>query len=60
MNEDHNHVRKNQVPKNMAVLRHIALNLLKQEKAAKGGFRARQLQAAWKDEYMLKVLAYGI
>jgi predicted transposase YbfD/YdcC len=60
MNEDHNRVRKNQAPENMAVLRHIALNLLKQEKTAKGGVRARQLQAAWKDEYMLKVLANGI
>jgi len=38
------------------VLRHIALNLLKQEKTAKGGTRAKQLQAAWNNDYLLKVL----
>jgi predicted transposase YbfD/YdcC len=57
MNEDHNRVRKDQAPENMAVLRHIALNLLKQEKTAKGGIHAKQLQAAWKDDYLLKILA---
>jgi predicted transposase YbfD/YdcC len=59
LNEDHSRVRKDQAPENLAVLRHIALNLLKQEKTAKGGFHAKQLQAAWKEDYLLKVLAAG-
>ena len=59
LNEDHSRVRKDQAPENLAVLRHIALNLLKQEKTAKGGIHAKQLQAAWKEDYLLLVLASG-
>jgi hypothetical protein len=44
----------------LAVLRHIALNLPKQEKTAKGSIHAKQLQAAWGDDCLLKVLASGV
>jgi len=59
LNEDRSRVRKDQSPENLAVLRHIAINLLKQEKTAKGGIRAKQFQAALKEDYLLKVLAAG-
>jgi hypothetical protein len=60
LNEDRSRVRKDHAPENLAVLRHIALNLLKQEKTAKGGIHAKKLQAAWHDEYLLKILALAI
>ena len=59
LNEDRSRIRKDQAPENFAVLRHIALNLLKQEKTAKGGIHAKQFQAALNEEYLLKVLAAG-
>jgi predicted transposase YbfD/YdcC len=59
LNEDRSRVRKDQAPENFAVLRHIALNLLKQEKTAKGGIHAKQFQAALNEDYLLKILASG-
>ena len=55
-NEDHHQLRKDNVPANFAVRRHIALNLLKHEKTVKVGIKAKRLKAGWDQPYLLKVL----
>jgi len=55
--EDHCRVRKDHAPENFVVLRHIALNLLKQEKSSKVGVKNRRLTCGWNNDYLLKVLA---
>lgn len=54
--DDESRVRKDHAPENLAVLRHMALNLLKNEKTAKGGIHAKRLQAGWNNDYLLAIL----
>lgn len=48
---------KNNGAHNFAILRHIALNALKQETSVKLGLYNKRLEAAWNHNYLLKVLA---
>jgi len=56
-NEDHARIRKGEGAENFAVLRHIALNLLKQEKSQKVGIANKRLKAASDEDYLFNVLS---
>jgi hypothetical protein len=54
--EDDSRIRRGDGAENFAVLRHIALNLLKRENPAKRSLKAKRKKAAWDEDYLLKVL----
>ena len=54
--EDESRIRKDNAPENFAVLRHISLNLLKNEKTFKGSIKTKRLMAGWENSYLEKVI----
>jgi predicted transposase YbfD/YdcC len=57
--EDDSRVRKGHGAENLAILRRLALNLLRQETTATCGTKNKRLKAAWDEDYLLKVLSSG-
>ncbi|MFP4705393.1 MAG: ISAs1 family transposase, partial [Spirochaetaceae bacterium] len=57
--EDECRKRKDNSAENFAILRHITLNLLKQEKTCKRSIAGKRLLAGWDTNYMEKVLFSG-
>lgn len=56
LREDESRTRVGTSAAYLVVLRHIAVNLLKQERTAKVGIKNKRLKAAWDERYLLKVL----
>jgi predicted transposase YbfD/YdcC len=49
-------IRQGNAPEHFAMLRHIAVNLLKQERTNKYGVKAKRNRAGWDNDYLLTVL----
>lgn len=54
--EDQSRVRKDNAPENMAMLRHVALNLIKSDELVKKGVQTRRKLAGWDEDYLLHLL----
>lgn len=54
--EDAHQLQKGNGPANFAILRHISMNLLKQEKTVKCGIANKRLRCGWDEKYFIKVL----
>ena len=56
MNQDQTRIRTGHAPENLAILHHIALNLLKQDRTEKLGIKNKRLAAGWDHDYLLRVI----
>ena len=56
MNEDACRIRKDNAPQNMATLRHLALNLIRQETTHKRGVKAKIKRAGWDNNYLARLI----
>ncbi len=55
--ENQSRVRTGHADQNLAIMRHLALNLLKQERTAKVGIKVKRKKAGWDFDYLIKVLS---
>lgn len=56
--EDDCRIREGHAAENLAVLRHIALNLLKQDTSVKLGIKSKRKLAGWDNNYLLRLIAH--
>ncbi len=54
--EDHSRARAHNAAENLAIMRQVALNLLKQEKVVKVGIKTKRKKCGWDHDYLLGVL----
>ena len=54
--EDDSRIRERNLAENAAVLRHIALALLKADKGTQASIKTKRLTAGWNEDYLAKLL----
>jgi predicted transposase YbfD/YdcC len=54
--EDYARNRKDHSSTNMATMRHLALNLIKQDKTSKSSIKGKRKKAGWNNIYLLKLM----
>ena len=55
--EDHARNRKDYSAENMAIVRHMAVNLIKKERSSKTSVRGKRLKASWSNDYLINLLS---
>lgn len=56
MHQDQTRIRTGHAPENLAILHHIALNLLKLDRTEQLGIKNKRLAAGWDHDYLLHVI----
>ena len=56
--EDESRVRERQGQQNMAMMRRLALSLLKQDTRTKAGIAGRRKKAGWSHDYLMELLTH--
>lgn len=54
--EDRSRARAGNSAANLAIIRHVAVNLIKNEKSTKVGVKTKRAKAGWDNDYLLKVM----
>lgn len=54
--DDDSRLRIDHTAHNMVIIRHIVMNMLRQETSLKTSLRQKRLRAGWDDSYVVKVL----
>jgi predicted transposase YbfD/YdcC len=55
--EDESRIRTGNAPENLAIVRHMALNLLRQDRTSKASIKAKRKLAGWDNDYLLSILS---
>jgi predicted transposase YbfD/YdcC len=58
LNEDASKIRKDNAPANMAIIRHIALNLMRQCKPKRRSLKGYKKNLSWSNQQLLQALSY--